>query len=163
MSSAIKLLSVLFLVSLGWSCAYDVQRVVLPSGFPHAKKISIHVRPAIQNNYFDRVAANSVTEALLRWQYLFEVVPSIEDAELDLVATAGPSSAFDVNDFGGEIILHDAERAYNQPEIGTELSIKIVHRKEGVIYDNQHTLHGHPNIVMDNAAEHLMIRYATGH
>lgn len=162
MPRALVLFALLLLFSSGSGCAYDIEQVVLPSGYPHAERLAIHVRPAVEGDYFDRVAVRALNRTLLKWRYLFEVVTNLEDAKLDLVVTAGLANTFEVRGFGGEVAVSEEARAAEQPVPSTELSIKILDRDKGLVYDNQVTRPGHPNRSMDEAAEHLMIYYATG-
>ena len=143
-------------------CLKQPTRVELPAGYIHDGKMQMAVREVDPEDYFDKVAARALRDSFRKYTGLFQIVDSIDEAQLDLIASGRINRSFKVDSFGSEVAIATLEPRQAGTADSTVLTFQIWHPEEGKIYDGRLQLPGPPNLMMPAAANQLAAFYSVG-
>jgi hypothetical protein len=145
----------ILLASVLTSCRTWVGSVDLPAGYVHEGVRTVYVQPGDADDYFDKLATETMKNELDSYTRLFRVVPSVDDAEMIMTVCAEERMAAS----RGRVSLFGAS---SQQVPSTYLQIMISTAADGQIYENSTVIGRHPNRGLEPAAKLLMVEYTKG-
>ena len=94
----------------------------------------------------------------------FQIVNDVSVAEIDLVVSSTRAEPIRHDSFGAGVQADTGPIASSSITVvsQTDLSIRMLHRERGIVYESHYGRPGHPNHMMRYVAEHMMVRYANG-
>jgi len=141
---------------------YRSARVELPLGNEHVGVRTVFVRPADPTNYNCQLAVKAIRFEVRKYKGLFDLVDEAEAAEVEFVVY-GEQGVVTKSSGSGIAIGPAVLASSSEKEVTTTfLRVTIIHRDEGVIYDNEKRSKRHPNTGMPKAAYALLVSYVKG-